>query len=50
MTMGTTIALVIVLAVVIAGAFAALWLGDKKRADDVADDPGRVQGKPRRRR
>ena len=35
-------ALMVVVAVVIAAAFILLWMRDKDRADEVADDPGRT--------
>jgi hypothetical protein len=43
--MGSTawaLALMVTLAVVIALAFTALWLQDKDRADEVAEDPERA--------
>lgn len=36
-------ALMVVVAVVIAAAFILLWMRDKDRADEVADDPERVE-------
>ena len=35
--------LMVVLAVLIAGAFVALWFRDKGRADEVAEDPERME-------
>lgn len=35
-------ALMVTLAVVIAAAFILLWMKDKDRADEVSEDPGRV--------
>ena len=40
--------LMVTIAVVIAGAFVLLWVRDKDRADEVADDPERTDtGQPR---
>jgi hypothetical protein len=38
--------LMVTLAVLIAGAFIVLWVRDKGRADEVADDPERTQPQP----
>lgn len=42
MPMAMTVILVLALAAALIGGFAFVWLGDKKRADEVGDDSGRV--------
>jgi hypothetical protein len=37
------VVLIAVLAVLLAAGFVALWLRDKGRADEVSDDPGRME-------
>ena len=47
--MGSTVwaaILMIVVAVVIAGAFILLWVRDKDRADEMAEDPERTETGP----
>ena len=44
--MTATVVLVVVLGLVVAGVFAALWIGERSRAQEVGSDPERLDPDP----